>query len=149
MKTTYLFYIGLLTLIWLTFSCKPEPFKTETLYILKNQSNHRVKLKWFSYHHLNNNWVTDSVSITNNDSLSFPRIALGYVEKPFPFTDSIYIIFDDTIRLTYFWGLNILKNPLHIEAYSGGALGEYYYRYRYLITEVDYHQALEGKICPN
>lgn len=141
MKTlTGIYLLAMLSLL-VVFSCIKEPPVTYSYYTIVNESTHNLVIRLYS-RNLPANLQYDSLLILQNDSIGFSRSAKESIEYPFPVTDSVFIVFDDSKRLVYKLPFDGSRNILDYESYSGGMIKEYEYRFRYVITEQDYLDAI-------
>lgn len=138
-------FIILATLVLFLNSCTKEPDYIAVHYTISNQSNHAVKINFFN-HNTDLFFPNSSIFLNKIDSLSFIRSSKGLVENPFPYTDSVYLFFDDTVRVVFNKISNPEHNLLNIESYSGGKVKEFEYRYWFKLTEDDYLNALKNNL---
>mgnify|MGYP003596788745 CR=1 FL=1 len=138
-------FVMLATLVFFLHSCTKEPDYTSVHYTISNQSNHAVKIIFFNQ---NNDlfFPNSTLFLDKIDSLSFIRSGKGLVEHPFPYTDSVYLFFDDTVRVVFNKISNPEHNLLNIESYSGGKVKELEYKYWFKLTEDDYLNAFKDNL---
>lgn len=89
MKSSVLYIIICLFLT----ACIVEKNSTYT-YTITNQSKHKVLIMLF-YQSL----VPEEKELQNNES--FSKVIFEPVPNPFPYYDSIYVIFDDTVNVVH------------------------------------------------
>lgn len=128
-------------LIALVLSCIKEPPVTYSYYTIVNESTHNLVIRLY-IRNLPASLQYDSLLILKGDGIGFSRSAKESIEYPFPVTDSVFIVFDDFKRLVYKLPFDGNRNILDYESYSGGMIKEYEYRFRYVITEQDYLDAI-------
>jgi hypothetical protein len=120
-----------------------EPEDTQIDFTIKNVSTHNVKLKVFNaFFDFVGKDTTFLLPINSEITYQYTNI-VGY-----PFgggEDSAYIIFDNVKQIIYRRDDGKLRNILDIKSYIGGEVKEYWYQYRYEITNEDYANAVEIK----
>jgi len=121
-----------------------ENIDTHIDYTIKNVSTHNVKLKVFDAYM---SYVVEDTTflITSNSAISYEFINRAPVNPFGGAEDSAYIIFDDVKQIIYRRDDGQARNILDINSYTGGQVKEYWYQYRYEITDEDYANALEIK----
>jgi len=144
MKTLIINHVLIILVLFLFSSCIKEPPYTYSYFTIVNKSNHNLAIRLFN-RNLDRWFQNDSIHLLMNDSIGFSRSAKERIEYPFPVTDSLYIVFDDFKRLVYKLPFDWSRNILDYESYSGGMIKEYEYRFRYVITEQDYLDAIAIK----
>jgi hypothetical protein len=136
-------HIFLIAIICLVSSCGDRG--TDTLFYVKNRSNHNVKLTLFNaniqgisqsidttYIMPNLSEITNFVSMKGNNDYSL---------LPFGSPDSARIIFDDNLKISFKRDDSKSRNILHFENYTGGKADDRRYEFTYTITEDDYKNA--------
>ena len=123
---------------------------TTTVFYVKNASSHHVKLTVFNAEFQSIGGYKDSTFIIpSNSEVNISFLARGnndYTLLPFGIkADSAYIIFDDSLRITYNRNDLIPRNILHFDSYSGGKKDDALYEYNYTISEADYNNAIHIK----
>ena len=135
-------------------SCIRE-YVTDTRFHVKNQSNRELSLTLFNTDFGSFGFYKDTTLLLPNGTQITYGTNLKGEDSPdyFPFgpsTDSVYITFDDNVRIIYRQPLRFSnggnRNILSRESYTGGKSGEKnsisYYEYFYSITEQDYLDAI-------
>ena len=123
---------------------EPEPTNCVEEYIIENISEHNVNLLVF-YKDIEN-ISNDSLFVIDNDK----EIIFSYMNiiTIIPFgllVDSIYMDFDETLRIIYRKDDGKPRNILDLNSYAGGLVKGNYYKYQYFITDEDYDNAEEIK----
>ncbi len=135
-------------IMFFILSCDID-YDTETKYTLVNNSNHRINMSI-----RNPSGTRDKMTLilNNEESKSFSFSDQTSKNSPFIirpenlFVDTTIICYDDTICVIHQINYKCIKEDrclLNIESYTGGYVGELYYKYRYEFTEEDYQKALE------
>ncbi len=130
-------------LILMVFTSCIEPSSTVTYYNLMNNSNHKMKLKMYR-----NGKVNDTLVLKINASKEYRFIsgAGDFQSFHYPFGDSVYVFFDDTIRITHGSNNTIVDRDITKQkSYTGGRTDEYEYRYEFIFTNDDYQEALDNQ----
>ncbi len=144
MKTLIIKNVLIIIVLFLASSCIKEPPYTYSYFTIVNESNHNLAIRLFN-RNFDFKFQNDSIHLLSNDSIGFSRSEKESISYPFPHADSVYILFNDSKLLLYKIPLDGSRNILDYESYSGGMIKEYEYRFRYVITEQDYFDAIGKK----
>ncbi len=123
-------------------SCIRE-FETRTDFTIKNVSTHNVKLIVFDAGMPNQNIKDTSFLLPPNSEIIYYYILDGEdapYNSPFGPADSIYIVFDDNLRIIYRRDDLNPRNILDINSYDSEQVDSWY-KYQYFITDEDYENA--------
>ena len=125
-------------------SCGPEPDDPILDYTIRNKSEHNVKLKIFDLFIQESNVHCDTtILLEQNSEVVFQYKFLSYYDGAFgPASDSVYIIFDDTKQIVYKRNDEYFRNIYDINNWEGGNVNDELYEYLYIITDVDYDNAV-------
>ncbi len=137
-------------------SCNKD-YEITSLFEVKNNSSHIVKLKVFGVYFQNpmlSQWFIDTtynlpsgMSINNSYILKTDERNSDndYSNEPFENADSAKIIFDDSLQIIYKPTDLSPRNILKKSSYSGGKSDKRYFKYLYSITDDDYSLAVKFK----
>ena len=146
-----IFLIALITCFG--FSCNKD-FRTESIFMVTNNSSHFVKLKVFGVIHQNGQELTDtnfkiphgqSVTIDYSIKTGEKDVDTDPMTEPFVPVDSALILFDDTLGIMYKPSDTNSRNILKKSSYTGGKTDKRVFRYLYSITDEDYIKAVRIK----
>ena len=152
MLTNYLLYTGkietmknyiIYILIALTIaSCGTgEPMDNPQIdYTIKNVSMHSVKIKVFDAEIDNVYGDTTFLFPSINSEISYSSHG-GIIYVFGGSEDSVYVIFNDTLRIIYRRDDLNPRNIIDINSWTGGEVNDNLYKYEYLITDEDYENA--------
>ncbi|WP_167616434.1 hypothetical protein [Maribellus sediminis] len=141
MEKLFVFFIGVLFLT----SCTKDN-ESITYFKFINTTNSDLKIiapRTDAGHSI----VLDSVTVINQGA----EAEFFYIEdgenqtSKYPFGKSLIkasIVFNDSVRIDYFYNDTSSRNILIIDNYAGGKVSESTFRYTYTITEEDYNNAL-------
>jgi len=136
MRNLLIFIFFVLALI----SCKPESNDCDYRFIILNSSNYHLDIIVF---YLNSDSIPRDTLFTLNPNDEykfeyinrFPGNAFGLL------ADSVYLIFDNTKRIIYKKDDQDPRNILLLDACENEIENEYWYTFRYYITNEDYSNA--------
>lgn len=117
---------------------------TDTVFYVKNNSGHSVKLSIFNVEIQSKSWVKDTTYVLPNLSEINNTVSLkghGYAMLPFGNPDSAYIVFDNSLIIMFKRNDPNIRNVLNFDSYTGGKKEDNLYEFTYTITEDDYKNA--------
>ena len=143
MKINILFTLGIL------FFPSCDGGSTNTNFYVKNSTNHKVQLTVF-----NTTFLRVGVGMSK-DIYELPTLSeIRYVDPEevmnnnapsrYPFSslsDSVFVTFDDTLRVTFRRNDANPRNILDITSYSEDIRSKHLYQYYYSIADQDYAEA--------
>jgi len=135
----YIFYI--LITVTIVSGGTGEPMDNPQInYTIKNATIHSVKIKVFDAEINNVYGDTTFLFPTLNSEISYSSHG-GIIYVFGGSEDSVYVTFNDTLRIIYWRNDLNPRNIIDINSWTGGKVNDYLYKYEYLITYEDYENA--------